>query len=310
MERKDVDRAAKRWAHRWYRNASSRGPPYRKQFLQSTSAGWVRRSNARNRSSAGSASAGDQCSLSVRGCGEGTFAEDNRKRPTELEKVLPADEEEATHQAQDCGCRAVLYLSRQERMDSRWNPRQSSPSSHVRPLWRTIGWTKPGIADAIRGPRVYQHEQLPLGPSWADVLRLLASTETNRKADIRDRPILLLLAVYGLRVGEVQRLRLDDINWEQKTISITATKQHRTARVSPLIPSLADAIARYIREVRPQTDDREILLRLNAPRRPFRHGRLWRMLHRLKTSASTQRAKVHIPCVTRALPICFPKVSR
>jgi integrase len=52
----------------------------------------------------------------------------------------------------------------------------------------------------------------------------------------------LLVAVYGLRVGKVQRLRLEDINWEQKTISITATKQHRTARVCPLIPSLADAI--------------------------------------------------------------------
>jgi hypothetical protein len=26
VERKDVERAAKRWAHRWYRNASSRGP--------------------------------------------------------------------------------------------------------------------------------------------------------------------------------------------------------------------------------------------------------------------------------------------
>src|SRR6266851_6374033 len=99
----------------------------------------VRRSTARLRSSAGSTSAGDQRSLSVPGCGEGTFAEDNRKRPTELEKVLPADEEKATHQAQDCGCRAVLYLSRQERLDSRWNPRQSSPSSHVLPLWRTNG---------------------------------------------------------------------------------------------------------------------------------------------------------------------------
>jgi integrase/recombinase XerD len=99
--------------------------------------------------------------------------------------------------------------------------------------------------------------------------------ETNRKADIRDRSIILFLAVYGLRVGEVQRLRLEDINWEQKTISITATKQHRTARVCPLIPSLADAIVRYIREVRPETDYQEIFLRLNAPRRPFRHGGLW-----------------------------------
>ena len=139
-----------------------------------------------------------------------------------------------------------------------------------------MGWTRPGIADAIRGPRVYQHEQLPLGPSWPDVQRLLASTETNRKADIRDRPILLLLAVYGLRVGEVQRIRLEDINWEQKTITITATKQRRSTRVCPLIPSVAEAIARYLREVRPQrTEHREIFLRLNAPRRPFRHGGLY-----------------------------------
>lgn len=137
-----------------------------------------------------------------------------------------------------------------------------------------MGWTKPGLAASIHGPRVYQHEQLPLGPSWPDVQRLLASTETDRRTDIRDRPILLLLAVYGLRVSEVQRLRLEDVNWDQKTLTITATKQ-RSARVCPLIPSLADAIARYIREVRPPTEYREIFLRMYAPRRPFRHGGLY-----------------------------------
>jgi integrase/recombinase XerD len=104
---------------------------------------------------------------------------------------------------------------------------------------------RPGIADAIHDPRVYQHDQLPLGPSWVDGQQLLASMDTNRKADIRDRPILLLLAVYGLRVGKGQRLRFEDINREQKTISITATKQHCCARVCPLIPSVANAIARY-----------------------------------------------------------------
>jgi integrase/recombinase XerD len=106
------------------------------------------------------------------------------------------------------------------------------------------------------------------------VQRLLVSTETNRKTDVRDRPILLLLAVYGLRVSEVQRLRLEDVNWDQKTLTITATKQ-RSVRICPLIPSLADAISRYIREVRPPTEYREIFLRMYAPRRPFRHGGLY-----------------------------------
>jgi integrase/recombinase XerD len=57
-------------------------------------------------------------------------------------------------------------------------------------------------------------------------------------------------------------------------IPIHATKQ-RSARFCPLIPSLADAMSRYIREVRPPTEHREIFLRMYAPRRPFRHGGLY-----------------------------------
>jgi site-specific recombinase XerD len=113
-----------------------------------------------------------------------------------------------------------------------------------------------------------------MGPSWPDVQRLLASTETDRRADIRDRAILLLLAVYGLRVGEVRRLCLENLHWERRTLTIARTKQRR-ARSCPLIPSQADAIARYIHEVRPPTSYREIFIRLNAPHKPFRHGGMW-----------------------------------
>lgn len=132
-------------------------------------------------------------------------------------------------------------------------------------------WTKAGVGQLIRGPRVYRHEHLPLGPAWSDVQRLLESTQTDRKTDIRDRAILLLLAVYGLRVSEVRRLRLDDIDWKEKTITIPRTKQRR-ARMCPLIGSLAEAIARYIREVRPNAPYRELFLRMNAPHRPFSPG--------------------------------------
>ncbi len=38
VERRDVERAARRWAHRWYRNASSRGPDQTdKKFRQTRS---------------------------------------------------------------------------------------------------------------------------------------------------------------------------------------------------------------------------------------------------------------------------------
>ncbi|MGH9436979.1 MAG: tyrosine-type recombinase/integrase [Terriglobia bacterium] len=149
---------------------------------------------------------------------------------------------------------------------------------HLRGFFRygeSQGWTAQGVAAAIRGPRVYRQERLPLGPSWPDVQRLLASTETDRKADIRDHAILILLAVYGLRVGEVRRLRLEDIDWERKTLTISRTKQRPHSQMCPLTASLADAIHRYLREVRPPAPYSELFLRLNAPHRPFRHGGLY-----------------------------------
>jgi integrase len=44
------------------------------------------------------------------------------------------------------------------------------------------------------------------------VQRLLESTETDHPYDIRDRAILLLLAVYGMRIGEIRRIRLCDVD--------------------------------------------------------------------------------------------------
>ena len=65
------------------------------------------------------------------------------------------------------------------------------------------GWCRKGLAEAIKGPRLFAQQPLPSGPSWDDVGRLLAMTEGDEATDIRDRAILMLLAVYALRAGEV-----------------------------------------------------------------------------------------------------------
>src|ERR1700716_4128733 len=57
------------------------------------------------------------------------------------------------------------------------------------------------------------------------------------KADIRDRPILLLLAVYGLRVGEAQRLGLEDINLGVVTWSILLPRVPRFTQSEPPLES-------------------------------------------------------------------------
>ena len=42
VKRKDVERVAKRWAHRWYRNASSRGPDQTDKEFRQRTCNWLR----------------------------------------------------------------------------------------------------------------------------------------------------------------------------------------------------------------------------------------------------------------------------
>ncbi|MBA3888849.1 MAG: integrase, partial [Acidobacteria bacterium] len=59
----------------------------------------------------------------------------------------------------------------------------------------TRGWCTPGLAAGILPPGVYTGERLPAGPTWGDVQRLCAGAEGDRRAQIRDRAMLLLFAV-------------------------------------------------------------------------------------------------------------------
>lgn len=126
------------------------------------------------------------------------------------------------------------------------------------------GWCLKTIAEAIEAPRVYSDESLPMGSSWPDVERLIRSVDTNRIRDVRARPILMLLAIYGLRVGEVTKLRLDDVDWERELLHVRRVKR-RKLQSYPLVASVGAAIARYLREARPTSDRRELFLGLNSP---------------------------------------------
>jgi site-specific recombinase XerD len=134
-------------------------------------------------------------------------------------------------------------------------------------------WCRPGLAAAIMAPRVFAHESLPVGPSWADVNRLLAAAQGDRPADIRDRALLILLAVYGLRAGEVVALRLEDFHWEQEVLTVPHGKRQKP-RTYPLCRPVGDAVLRYLRKVRPSSAWREVFLTLRAPFRPLPRGGL------------------------------------
>jgi integrase/recombinase XerD len=139
------------------------------------------------------------------------------------------------------------------------------------------GWCANTIAAGITGPRVFKHEALPIGPGWADVQRLITSTDGDRCRDIRDRAILMLFATYGFRASEVAGLQLEQLNWEREIIAILRPKQRRTQEY-PLIPSVGEAIIRYLQQVRPRCSHREIFLTLKAPFRRLSAGALYHLV--------------------------------
>jgi integrase len=137
-----------------------------------------------------------------------------------------------------------------------------------------LGGCDARLADTIRGPRIYRQESVPRGPGWSDVRRILTKTDTDEPRDIRNRAILMLLAIYGMRSGEVASLRLDQIDWRGHVLRLFRLKR-RQAQVYPLLPSVAEALARYIDTVRPPVPHSEVFIRLQAPWRPIKPSSLY-----------------------------------
>lgn len=129
------------------------------------------------------------------------------------------------------------------------------------------GWTA-NVSAGIEAPVVYREEGLPLGPTWEDVQRLVASFDGDSTIDLRNRAMVLLLAVYGLRRGEVARLRLEDVDWNGEILHVTRPKQRCTQQY-PLVATVGNAILRYLKDARPRSAHREIFLSVESPIRPL-----------------------------------------
>ena len=130
------------------------------------------------------------------------------------------------------------------------------------------GWCRSGLTALIEAPRLYSDERLPQSIAWEEVQALIDSVSGDDPVSVRDRAIILLLAYYGLRRGEVAGLLLEHIDWHAETFKITRPKQRRF-QCYPLIKPVGDALIRYLREVRPKCGHREVFLAMKAPLRPL-----------------------------------------
>ena len=130
------------------------------------------------------------------------------------------------------------------------------------------GWCMPGLAGGIMPLRFHPSETVPQGLSRDEVLRLLATSDSDHPVDVRDRAILLVLIAYGLRRGEVAGLRLDDLDWKEEKLQVRRPKPGRTHHY-PLSRGVGQAIVRYLTDVRPPRPERTLFLTVRAPIHPL-----------------------------------------
>jgi site-specific recombinase XerD len=142
----------------------------------------------------------------------------------------------------------------------------------------SIGSCRAGLAESILSHRRYQLETLPYALDWMDVRRLIASASGDTELDIRDRAIMLLLAVYGMRRGEVAALRLEHIDRDGGQLQVWRLKR-RQPQVYPLVPSVAQALARYVDVARPQVTHPEVFIHVRAPRSPLSTSGIYDVVH-------------------------------
>jgi site-specific recombinase XerD len=137
------------------------------------------------------------------------------------------------------------------------------------------------LSSLVSGPIMYKFEDIPRAFTEQQVKALLDTTRRDKTATgFRDHSILMLLSTYGLRAGEVVRLRLDDIDWRAERLRIRQSKSGAESFL-PLLPPGGEALLNYLGRGRPQTEIREVFLRVRAPHGAFPWGgSLHTIIHR------------------------------
>lgn len=132
--------------------------------------------------------------------------------------------------------------------------------------WRaTLGDRTHALVGALAYPANWQLASLPKSLEPAEVEQLEAALGQSGPSMLRADAMVRCMLDLGLRSGEVARLSLDDIDWDDGTITLRRTKGRRED-VMPLPQATGQAIAAYLRDERPKTQHRMVFARHMTPR--------------------------------------------
>ncbi len=109
------------------------------------------------------------------------------------------------------------------------------------------GYLKRDLKEAVPVITTRKLDRLPQGIAWEDTQKILAGIDRKTHIGRRDYAVIILLISYGVRIGQVTTLKLQDIRWQEGVIVFPASK-HGNALHLPLHKKVADALLNYIKK--------------------------------------------------------------
>lgn len=133
-------------------------------------------------------------------------------------------------------------------------------------------------------PSVYESDE---------IAGALAEAGNNSESPLRDRAVMLLASLLGLRSSDIKALRFDQIDWANRRISVLQAKTGRQLDL-PLPAEAALSIIDYWKNERPEATDAHVFLRHKAPHQPLVAGNHFhQVVDRCFTQAGVQASGRH-----------------
>jgi len=125
------------------------------------------------------------------------------------------------------------------------------------------GYMAADITGCLPKVRVMRDAFIPSVWKGSDVRKLLNSIDRKNPIGKRDYAIILLVTRLGLRVSDIRCLKMSDLNWDRKMLSIVMQKTRQPLEL-PLLEDVGWAIIDYLKNGRPQTASEKVFIRHNA----------------------------------------------
>lgn len=149
-------------------------------------------------------------------------------------------------------------------------------------------------AGAVAGkPALLRYDApLPQTLSGEEFARFVACLTATRH---RDRAIVWLLKDGGVRIGELLALRVGDVDWSKRTLTVRAPKT-RSTRLVPVTAEAIAVLADYVRRERPRPLPHDYVF-VNLGRRgfgqPFRYRSWVAVCETARQAAGTPHVHAH-----------------